>query len=84
MISDTVIKLRVSGFALESGNKANSNTEEEMKVSLKRDFYVWKAGVLYPAEPFFYKDRQEQGVMISMPGWAIRLFVKWEEIESAE
>ena len=55
-----------------------------MKVRLKKNIDVWKAGVLYPAEPFYYKDRQEQGVMISMPGWAIRLFVKWEEIESAE
>ncbi len=60
---------------------ANLSTDS-MKVKLKRDFYEWKAGVEYPAEPAFFDGKQ--GVKVFLPGYAIVLDVSWDDIESAE
>lgn len=53
-----------------------------MKVRLKSDFYEWKAGLVYYAEPFFFDNKQQ--VKVFLPNTAICLVVGWEFIESAE
>lgn len=53
-----------------------------MKVKLKRNRYVWKAGAWYQAEPIFVKN--ESMVKVRHPEWPICVFVKWDDIETAE
>ena len=53
-----------------------------MKVKFKEDFYEWKAGHIYPAEPFFWNN--EPRGKVYLPGYAITVFMKWDDIEVVE
>ena len=50
-----------------------------MKVKFKKDLYEWKAGVVYPAEPAFFQNKQL--VKVYLPGYAITVYVPWDYIE---
>lgn len=50
-----------------------------MKVKFIKDCYEWKAGVVYPAEPFFFNNKQL--VKVYLPGYAISIAVPWEYLE---
>lgn len=53
-----------------------------MKVKFKEDFYDWKAGCIYPAEPVFWNN--EPRVKVYFPGHAMTILMKWEQIEVVE
>lgn len=50
-----------------------------MKVKFKKDCYEWKAGVVYPAEPAFFNNKQY--VKVFLPGSVITVLVPWDYIE---
>ena len=76
-------------YSSDKGHSYGDGTKEYaigdtvyMKVKFKEDFYEWKAGHIYPAEPFFWNN--EPRVKVYLPGYAITVFMKWDDIEVVE
>lgn len=53
-----------------------------MKVKFKNDFYEWRAGVVYDAEPTFMDNLQpKERVKVFLPNSVICVLVPWDMVE---